>query len=159
MRDRTALGDFVFAQPPPGFCDEDVFQGWFGQGDWIDLVRKRRRQASGKAAPSGCSIRTSSFRTLASTPNESAIFPLRTSRRAVRADGIAANFSPQFFRRASGHDPALVDDRHPIAALCFLHQMRGQKDSHVLLVAQAIKRLPKIDPRARIEPGRGLIKQ
>ena len=113
-----------------------------------------------KPAPSGCSIRTSSFRTLTSTPNESAIFPPKD----VASRECALMTSPPISARNSsgvplGHDPALVDDRHPIAALCFLHQVRGQKDSHVLLVAQAIKRLPKIDPRAGIEPGRGLIEQ
>ena len=46
-----------------------------------------------------------------------------------------------------------IDDRHSIAAFRFLHQVSGEEDGHSLLIAQTVERLPKIDSRARIEPG------
>ena len=63
------------------------------------------------------------------------------------------------FRPAIRHDPALVDDRDPVAALRFFHQVGGEKDGHILLVAQPVKRLPEIDPRPGIEPGGRLVEQ
>ena len=53
----------------------------------------------------------------------------------------------------------MVDDRDPVATLGFLHQMGCEEDGHVLLIAQPVECLPKIDPRAGIEPGGRFVEQ
>ena len=67
---RTALL-VCFAQAPPGFGDEDIFQRRLGQSDGIDLAGNASTKRVMKLGPSGCSIRTSSFKTLTSTSNDS----------------------------------------------------------------------------------------
>ena len=105
-------------------------------------------------------MRTSSFKTLTSTPNDC------TTRSASEVASFvrALMTSPPIparkgVRSAQGDDPAMVDDRDPVAALRFLHQVGSEENGHILLVAEAIKRLPEIDPRAGIEPGGRLIEQ
>ena len=77
-----------------------------------------------KAAPSGCSIRTSSFRTLTSTPNDSTI--LSASEVASLARALMTS-PPIPAQSASGRverdEPAMIEDRDPVAAGRFLHQV------------------------------------
>src|SRR6185295_3632739 len=53
-------------------------------------------------------------------------------------------------------DPALVQDRQPVAALRLLEQMGGQQHRHAL---QAPQRVPEVPPRAGVEARRRLVEQ
>jgi hypothetical protein len=72
----------------------------------------------------------------------------RISILCFRADHVATDFGPKRGRGIQADDLAPIDDGNAIAVICFLHQVRRQQDGDVLLVAQAVERLPKIDARA-----------
>ena len=101
VRKRAGLGFRFFVEPPPSARDEDIFERRLCQRNRVDFTRELPSRVAMKAAPSGCSIRTSSFSMLTSTPNECGdLVRLTTSRLCVRAlNYLAADF---LARSASG---------------------------------------------------------
>src|ERR1035441_3188907 len=74
-------------------------------------------------------------------------------------DYIASNLAGKRLGRAEGNQVAFVQNGQAIAAFGFFHQMSGNDDGDALLVAENLEVLPKITPRAGIEPSCGLIEE
>ena len=73
----------------------------------------------------------------------------------VRPDGAL-----EIGRCALGHNPALVDDAHPVGQLVgLLEVLRGQEDGHAQLLVEPAHLGPHADPAHRVEPRRGLVEE
>ena len=72
---------------------------------------------------------------------------------------VAADLAGQCLGRAQRHQIAFIQNGEPVAAFGFFHQVGGDDDGDVLLIAEDLQVLPKIAPGAGIEAGGGLVEQ
>lgn len=65
----------------------------------------------------------------------------------------------QSFGRIIDQKVTLIQNRNPIAFLCFLEKVSGQNDRRGVLLAKLFEGLPKLEPRKRIQTGARLVEQ
>ena len=72
---------------------------------------------------------------------------------------VAADLAGQCLGRAQRYEIAFIQDRQPVATFGFFHQVRGDDDGDMLLIAEDLEILPKVAPGAGIETGGGLVEK
>ena len=132
-------------QPPRVEAPHRLGRGG-GVGDrQADLARRRRRRrGSSPAARSASAAAASAARRGSATRTASTSSPTV----ALSSRG-----------RALGDDPPVVDDGDPLReAVGLVEVLRREQDGRAL-AAQLVDRAPELLPRARVQPGRGLVEQ
>ncbi len=107
-----------------------------------------------EAVGAGGAAFLSTSRTPASPPSEAPGWRGPGDRH--RQDDLPAQLPVDLLGGALGHDPALVQDEHPVAGGLHLLQDVGGEDDRLLL-AQALDELADLDDLVGVQPGGGLV--
>ncbi len=144
----------------PGLLDENIFQGWFGDGHRIDLSRKCFHQL-GDELMSTLVLEPDSF------PDEDGFgselfFNLepklfRLSR--LKDDDVAADLSFERLWESERDQLPPVQDGQPVASFRFLHEVCRQEDRDPILLFQFSEMLAEIPASSWIKSSGRLVEQ
>jgi hypothetical protein len=140
--------------------NEDVLQRGLTDGDRIDLAGKCLDDIRDEAVP--LLALNANFSSYDLCSDSKAGFDVASERfgiSCIKNNYVATDFVAKIGRCTQGNELAFVHNGEAVAALSFFHQMGGDQNGDVLLVAEDAKVLPKIAAGARVEAGRGFVEQ